>query len=263
MISAIPADVALEHRRQILALTTQLSPCASVSDLVTTSRDNHDGVILGNPVVNRPWEWMEYLGDPVTDAKEENRNGDNTFKNAGAISLEMFNAKITGDSVIPSMSEEVDEKMESRIRAFEDGLSADALFMRDWRETRVFEGSSGLPFGFHRPANSEVSEIDKEIVGGHTTKVASGLYHYSSLISAAQNQRLMIGSPGHASGGRLADSTSSEVVDSESNSTASSKTLPRTKRKIDSVSDDEVDVMEGRVSGPSEKKRRGGKGKKR
>jgi mediator of RNA polymerase II transcription subunit 12 len=183
VMSDIPADIALEHRRQILALATQLSPCASVSDLVTSSRDNHNDVIFGNPVINRPWEWTEYLGDPITDAKEENRNGDNTFKNAGAIPLEMFSAKITGDSVIPSMSDEVDGKMESRIRTFEDGLSADTLFRRDWRETRVLdasEASSGPPFGFHLPSNSEASEAGKEIAGGHTFKVTSGLSHYSS-----------------------------------------------------------------------------------
>ena len=179
-MSDIPADVALEHRRQILALTTQVSPCASVSDLVTSSRDNHNDVILGNPVINRPWEWTEYLGDPATDAKDDNRNGDNAFKNAGAIPLEMFSAKITGDSIIPSMSEEVDGKMESRIRAFEDGLSADTLFRRDWRATRVLdasEGSSGPPFGFHRPINSEASEAGKEIAAGRTFNVTSGLYH--------------------------------------------------------------------------------------
>jgi mediator of RNA polymerase II transcription subunit 12 len=176
----IPADVALEHRRQIQALATQLSPCASVSDLVTTSRDNHDDVMLGNPVINRPWEWMEYLGDPVMDAKEENRNKKekenpiHSFKNAGAISLEMFGARITGDCIVPNMSEEVDGRMESRIREFEDGLSADTLFRRDWRETRVVDISEGISGpSAQRPTNTEASETGKEIAaGGYTTKVA-------------------------------------------------------------------------------------------
>ena len=72
---------------------------------------------------------------------------------------------------------------------------------------------------------------------------------------------MTIGSPDHASGDRLTDSTSSEMVDSESNSTASSKTLSRSKRKIDSISDDEIDVMEGSVPGASERRR--GKRRKR
>ncbi len=133
----IPADVALEHRRQIQALATQVSPCAAVADLVTSSRDNHDD------------------------------------GNAGAISLEMFGAKITGDCIVPN-TEEVDGRMESRIREFEDGLSADTLFRRDWRETRVVdisEGTSGP--SVQRPTNTEASETGKEIVAsGYTTKVA-------------------------------------------------------------------------------------------
>jgi len=135
--------------------------------------------MLGIPVINRPWEWMEYLGDPVTDAKEESGNKKekenpiHSFRNAGAISLEMFGAKITGDCIVPN-TEEVDGRMESRIREFEDGLSADTLFRRDWRETRVVdisEGTSGP--SVQRPTNTEASETGKEIVAsGYTTKVA-------------------------------------------------------------------------------------------
>jgi hypothetical protein len=61
-----------------------------------------------------------------------------------------------------------------------------------------------------------------------------------------------MGSPDHASSGHLADSTSSEMVDSASNSTVSSKTL--SKRKIDNLSDDELEV-EGPIPAASEKKR--------
>jgi len=70
-------------------------------------------------------------------------------------------------------------------------------------------------------------------------------------------------SPGRSS--IVSDSTLSEVGDSESISTASSKTIPNRKRKLDARSDDEIEVTEPVQVEPSSKKgiRIVGKGKAR
>ncbi|KAK2467842.1 hypothetical protein APHAL10511_000137 [Amanita phalloides] len=224
-ISDVPTDIPPDHRRQIMALATQVSPCASVSDLVMSIRDNHNEATLSNPVVNRPWEWMEHLGDPGVDVKEQHRDDEanehlrHALKNAGAISLEMFGAKITGDYIIPNLA---DGQLESHVRAFEDGLSADTLFRRDWRESRIDIGEGSSIIIARKPTGEHESEMG-------TKNQRSTVEHHT---------------PDHVSGTRIVDSTSGEMVDPESNSTTSIKTS-KSKRKLDAMSDDDVEATEG------------------
>ena len=42
-----------------------------VSGLVYASLDGSGEVRLGQQVQNRPWEWIEYIGDPLVDAKDQ------------------------------------------------------------------------------------------------------------------------------------------------------------------------------------------------
>ncbi|KAF8621541.1 hypothetical protein AX15_007713 [Amanita polypyramis BW_CC] len=229
----IPTNIAPEHRKQILALSAQVSPNALVSELVMSDRKDGNGAILGNPVINCPWEWMEYLGEPVVPDAKERRNSEeignlkHAFKNAGSISLELFGAKVTGDC-IPTTTEELDGKMESHVRAFEDGLSVNNLFKRDWQEARVKINEDPSLLAVSKQVAEHESSAGNEIVtSGHANK--------NQLMTTSCR------SPSHASH----TSVSSELADLESNTTISSKMLSASKRKIGSLSDDEMEAAEG------------------
>jgi mediator of RNA polymerase II transcription subunit 12 len=117
------------HRVRLLALFPHLRPNAVVQDLTHAHRDSTGHLVYGTPVQNRPWEWIENLGGDDQD------NG--TIRNTASLALELFGAKATGDRVINSVHD--DERcIPSRLAGiFEDELSAESVFRRDWRETRL------------------------------------------------------------------------------------------------------------------------------
>ncbi|KAF7975033.1 hypothetical protein HWV62_10509, partial [Athelia sp. TMB] len=55
--------------------------------------------------------------------------------NSASISLDLFNAYLVGDAVVHSGTE--DPRIEANLRSFEDGLSSESIFKRDWRESRI------------------------------------------------------------------------------------------------------------------------------
>ena len=93
---------------------------------------------------NRPWEWIENLGEAVLDDNLP-RLPDSTIKNAGSLSLELFAARPTGDHIVRSTvlspnkdnSDSINMRLEGDLRSFEDGITAESVYKRDWREARL------------------------------------------------------------------------------------------------------------------------------
>ena len=113
-------------------------------------RDASGHLAYGTPVQNQPWEWVENLGEPAVE-EDANRWWEGPFKNASSLSLELFAARRTGDHIPrpirntttttttkrDSDHERDDMRLEGDLRSFEDGLSAESIYRRDWHETRL------------------------------------------------------------------------------------------------------------------------------
>ncbi|KAJ7251846.1 hypothetical protein B0H12DRAFT_1202710 [Mycena haematopus] len=191
------------------------------------------------PVVNRPWEWIENLGEPtVLDAKEEDKERLNhVVKNSGSLSLEAFGARMTGDGILQGQAD--DDRVQANIRTFQDGLSADAMFKRDWRETRMEPEVAAL-------VDSSLGRVRGEtsVLGGAGTSPASSVLSRSSAHGSAGSRRP---SPGQSSLNRFL--TSTETADAEG-STGSSSRKAGSKRKAPS---DEETALEGSSRGKKPK----------
>lgn len=274
--SELPTDMPSEHRAQLRSLLPYMPPNTTISNLVTAHRDSSGHLVLGAQVLNRPWEWIENLGDyPIPDTKHDQDDDGEAkarypIRNSASLSLDLFNARATGDGIVTSTIVD-DPRIEANIRIFEDGLSAESVFKRDWRETRTeldddiivggganraeeVDGLGGLP-SFPRTADQRSTSRSRR------TSPASSIRSHKS------------GSANPPSSGcssplqppplpRLTNSGSSEplVVDADVPTSVSqiattstvtnpaSSTRRVSKRKL-TISDDEVEIIEG--PGPS------------
>ncbi|KAJ7209594.1 hypothetical protein GGX14DRAFT_630911, partial [Mycena pura] len=252
--SDIPSDFPREYRNQIQALLSHLPPPRVVSQLAASHRDSASGFLIPDgPVLNRPWEWIENLGEPtVLDPKEEEKERQEKdrlkmqylVKNSSSMSLEVFGARMTGDGILqPS---DGDARIQANIRTFQDGLSVDPMFKRDWRETRMEPELSAL-------VAANVGTLVKTEAGGvlggtgtvqslqfrpekkAPTKAspASSILSRSSAHGSVGSRRP---SPGHSSLNRSSISTTGEPGDG---STGSSSRKTSSKRKAPSSDDEE------------------------
>ncbi|KAH9993507.1 hypothetical protein BJV74DRAFT_833136 [Russula compacta] len=122
-LADLPADMPAEYRQQLRCLLPYPPPHEGVADLVYASLDSSGQTLPGPPVMNRPWDWVESLGDNAPgDAPAEGG-----VRNNASLSLELFAARATGDSV----------RSEKNPRGFHDGLGGESVFARDWAETRI------------------------------------------------------------------------------------------------------------------------------
>jgi mediator of RNA polymerase II transcription subunit 12 len=231
-------------------------------NLTNAYRDAAGNVVYGSPVLNRPWEWVENLGEPPSlDPKEEEKEREEKerlktrylVKNSGSLSLETFSARITGDGVITGYK---DTREESNVRSFEDGLSAESIFKRDWREARVsLEGTAVLNHTRTRGEEDGQAAMSLSSQGRMEKRPAlrespasSVLSRGSAHISASGSSLSRRTSPGQSLN-RSSTSTASEPIDVD---TVSAMTKPSTsnqteKRKIGAESDDEVEIVEGPI----------------
>ncbi|KAI0045300.1 hypothetical protein FA95DRAFT_1495630 [Auriscalpium vulgare] len=139
-LADLPADMPAEYRLQLRCLLPYPPPSEGVADLAYASRDASGQVVIGAAVVNRPWEWVESLGDhAVGDVKDDQQvneqsahKGQPAIKNSGSLSLELFAGRATGDRVIDSH-----QGAQANLWSFQDNLSAQSMLARDWMETRV------------------------------------------------------------------------------------------------------------------------------
>ncbi|KAJ7124966.1 hypothetical protein C8R44DRAFT_127826 [Mycena epipterygia] len=250
--SDIPSDFPREYRNQIQTLLPHLPPPAVVSQLATSHRDSTGLLLHDAPVLNRPWEWIENLGEPaVLDLKEEDKEREErerqrlqySVKNAGSLSLDVFGARPTGDGIL--QNQEGDARIQTNIRTFQDGLSADAMFKRDWRETRMEPEVAALVdasigrvksetslLGSAGTAHSIQGRAEKRTVA--RTSPASSILSRSSAHGSAGSRRP---SPGQSSLNRLSISTMGEAADADSSSTGSSSRKAGSKRKASSDDD--------------------------
>jgi mediator of RNA polymerase II transcription subunit 12 len=260
-----------EYKKQILSIITRNPPSRVVSNLVHSYRDPQGSLVLGAPVANRPWEWVEYLGEPnATDEIERERfETKHSIKNSGSISLETFGARLTGDSIVRNLVRSVDDpRVEDDLRSFEDGLASESVFARDWRETRVTVNVEPvtnhiqrmkIDGDHHHSAPRQFYPNPVKSDGKSTPKgspAASIVSRSSGRDSSRKHQ-----SPSQASGTgtyhRLSNSTMGETMDVDSMSTVASKKPSTSKRKTAVEDDDEVEIVEGPVpnEGPGTSKR--------
>ncbi|KAG6821035.1 hypothetical protein H0H93_007925 [Arthromyces matolae] len=268
LLAALPR----EHHKQLSSLLPLLPDTSAVANLVNSQRDASGNMIYGAPVVNRSWEWIENLGEPtILDANEEDRDrGEKerfesryAVKNSSSLSLEVFGARFTGDGVLRNSNTDQDYRRLGKLRGFGDGLSAENLFNRDWRETRVDLDPDGSNPGIHQQRPNEGNE-----------QVGSSSY---SGVSQPEKRPTPRGSPApsNVSRGstsskgvlnRNSSSTISEIIDVDSATTVTSKQSSPNKRKASAVSDDEIEIIENPIPAQPSKKAKGksvGKSKKR
>lgn len=275
-----------EYRTQLRSLLPYVPPNTTISNLVTAHRDSSGHLVLGPPVLNRPWEWIENLGDyPIPDTKHDNDDDGEArarypIRNSASLSLDLFNARATGDGII-SYPIGDNPRIEANMRSFEDGLSAESVFKRDWRETRIeldddiiVGGSAnraeevdelgGLP-SFPRPTDRRSASRSRRTSPASSVRShKSGSAKLSIAPSSGRSSPLQ---PPPLP--RLSNSSSSEpilfdvdvpasVAHIATTSTAASSTRRASKRKL-TVSDDEVEIVEGPVAAAAPGPSRAGK----
>lgn len=178
-ISQLPPDMPLSHREKLRALLPFTPVIQTVASLAYATRDPSSGALIATHAVqHRPWEWMEHLGETaLVEGTEAERTqdervlppGQRPVKNAGSISLELFEAHATGDGLPDSA---LDDRARAAMHTFEDGLAADNLFQRDWREARL-EPLDGMGPGTGR-SRGEDADVLSALPTFPRTGIAAG-----------------------------------------------------------------------------------------
>lgn len=246
---------------------------------MSSHRDASGNLVFGPPVVNRPWEWIENLGEPqLLDPKEEEKEREERrrikakylVKNTGSLPLENFGARLTGEGIpthrlfdepsIPPAGRpltmrpppQLDERAIANIRLFEDRLSSESVFTRDWKETRI-------DFETHLIDTSSVSK-------GTTSGPTTGMFDDIDMMNVDKTYPPSRGSPASSIISRSSASGGRSSITAGGNSSTSKMTTsdiidvdafvgsgrPTEKRKaVDDESDDEVIIIEGPSMRPS------------
>lgn len=263
--SDLPLDLPGEYHEQLTSLLPQFPAVPSVSNLVNYHRDVAGNIDYVTPVVNRPWEWVENLGDPTPiEPKGDEREGEkialkarSLVKNSGSLSLDTFDARMTGDGILRSLREEVvDMRTEGNLRIFQDGLAGENIFKRDWCETRIPLDAKVIP----RPTAGRVGGELVQEVGGiagnpsnsrerRMTPRGSPSSSVVSRSSARASTASIRQSPRQGLVHKRSSSATSDVIDVDSVTTnsLSSNRGCSSKRKAAAitVSDDEIEIIEG------------------
>ncbi|KAJ6558511.1 hypothetical protein DFH09DRAFT_1486615, partial [Mycena vulgaris] len=266
--SDIPSDFPREYRNQIQSLLRHLPPTAVVSQLATSHRDSTGQILHDAPVLNRPWEWIENLGEPtVLDPKDEDKEREEKdrlkvqylVKNSGSLSLDVFGARATGDGIL--QAQEGDARIQANIRTYQDGLSADAMFKRDWRETRMEPDV----FPSVDPGAGRVRSETSVLGGAGFTHSIQGRAEKRSVTRASPASSILSRSSAHGSAGsrrpspgqsslnRLSISTMGDTADADSSTTGSSSRKAGTKRRAPSSDDDATFESSSRGKRPKPK----------
>lgn len=216
----------LKHQFRRLLPYVEINP--AVRNLFYTSRQPDETLVYHGPVQNRPWEWTEYLGDDNPDE----------FRNSGSLSLELFDAKLTGDYLFSSKG--LSERAESSLLSLRSDVVYENIFERDWREGRVpFHTGTPPEYGSRLGGNDEEGEdAGPKVRGGQLgSRGASPASSIRSRISAASFRSPSVSSQLS----RHAEST--DVIDADSlPSTGSTRTQ---KRKASNEIDEEGGSGEG------------------
>ncbi|KAF8875798.1 hypothetical protein CPB84DRAFT_1853156 [Gymnopilus junonius] len=252
-LNDLPSDMPPEYHKQIRSLLVTYNADSLVANLVNTHRDPQGNTVHGPAVVNKPWEWIESLGEPsVLDPKEGEREREekdrlkvrHLVKNSGSVSLDNFAARVAGDGIKSNMLNDDGDVVEGCTRFFEDGLSEN-IFIRDWRESRLdFEPSlEAISHQKHELAHDALM-ITGNSQALRASPSSSVISRSSTTLSGLRQQQQ---SPALTIHNR--PSVVREVVDMDTLPGTSMKGKESIKRKMTSmaVSDDEVEIIEGPV----------------
>ena len=245
-LSQLPPDMPLELKHQFRALLPYVEINPAVRNLFYTSRQPDETLIYHGPVQNRPWEWTEYLGDDNLDE----------FRNSGSLSLELFDAMLTGDNFFNSKG--LSRRAESSLLSLRNDVVYQNIFERDWREGHVpLQAGTPPEYGSRLGCNDEEGEDEssKARVGQLGSRGASPASSVRSRISAASFRSPSVSSQLS----RRAGSTDVMEVDSLP-STCSTRTQKR--KASDEIDEEENEVPIIDKPGPgASKKKAGTKGK--
>lgn len=244
-----------------------------MTNLVTSRLDAVGNILQEQPVINQPWEWIENLDDasgidgPSKDEDSERQEMARLktrylVKNTGSLSLEHFSAQMTGDGVVELLAREYDAHALNDIRTFEDGLDAEGIFARDWRESRTdFDESISSPTSVSSgraipSAGGGTGSGDGEQEAGSSSSHVKAERKLTPMRASPASSIVSRGSAkGSASSWRQQSPTvkmASEGSDLDGLSRGAAK------RKMDG-GDDEIEVIEGPNTAPPAKRARAGK----
>lgn len=282
-LSDLPSDMPPEYKERMRTLLPYVALNPAVENLVYTTHDASGALVSTSPVLNRPWEWTEYLGDspagePVRSAAEDRMlDGRPHVRNTSAFPLELFDARVTGDRIIPpsgpsasastsgSRGAKDDMMAEESLHSLQDDVYAESVFRRDWRETRISldDDVAGGQNASAR-AKTELEEAPPPLpaFSGHALGVgaleprplsrrpspASSVRSVASALGSITSRRQ---SPAHPLS-RLSVSTAGEIIDVDAFDGHTSVTGSSNKRKVMSTiveDDDEIEIIDG--PGPS------------
>ncbi|KAJ3781694.1 hypothetical protein GGU10DRAFT_98188 [Lentinula aff. detonsa] len=239
-LSSLPPDIPFEYRKKILSLLPNLPGVASVQNLSNAHRDANGNIHIDAPVVNRPWEWTENLGELAGDSSQGRE-----VKNSGSLNLLNFGARLTGEGRIPEAYKN-DARVQENLRMFEDGFSAESIFQRDWRETRVKASVEDL-----LGTEGSRSKMDEYVPMSAVTHGRNGKRKGSPAMSvsgASRSSGVSIRqSPGRGALHRRSSSTNSDIIDVDAIPSMAAGSSSRGKRKAVVESDDDVVFVEGPV----------------
>lgn len=251
--SCIPSDAPPSYVGPLRALLAHFSPSPTVANLSTAHRDATSGnLVLGVPVVNRPWEWIENIGEPIT-AQDQEAHTQHPIRNASSLSLELFGARATGDGIV-----------DAQLYQFEDGLNAESMFKRDWRETRIEPDGAwhGVDSAGAHDREEEADELGQMPTFAGQRGMDSRSKPGSRRVSPASSVRSrasgsggtgsMRPSPSQNSSSRptATNSTVSEPMGAEGKGSGGKRSAAKRKAAMDD-SDDEVEIVEGPIPAPA------------
>ncbi|TFK53918.1 hypothetical protein OE88DRAFT_1717321 [Heliocybe sulcata] len=267
-LSDLPQDMPPPFRARIRTLLpfTDLPP--AVQDLVYAPADaSAADTAHFAPVQNRPWEWVEYLGDPMAlDPKEEEKEKQekdkvrtkHLIKNSTSLSLELFGTRMTTDGVIDL--KDGDSRLEGDLRSFEDGIWGESIFKRDWRESRVqlVDYTSGRSKSEEdedgTAAGMSGLQVEKPSNASRKPSPASSAISRSSAASRSSAHTMQASSSSSGTPRRSAvGSTVSEPIDVDS-IVGGSRT--GAKRGRDQVGDDGVEILDAPPDAPASRAKR-------
>ena len=271
-LSDLPADMPPEYKARMRSLLPYVELNPAVDGLVYITRDASGAVVSSVPVQNRPWEWTEYIGD--NPAGEMSRGGDERVlddrphvKNSAALSLDLFEARVTGDRVIlpPKQVHQgflaaVEDMMaEENLRSFQDDVFSEGPFRRDWRQTRIpFDDAIGTNPSGRRTSPQDDDNINTmtplPALSGHPVAAGPSEHRPSSRRPSPASSVRSAGSArsiaSHHAFSRLSASTSGDVIDVDALDVGGSGTGSSNKRKAMSTiaeEDSDIEIIEGPV----------------
>ncbi|KAI0344762.1 hypothetical protein BDW22DRAFT_1354912 [Trametopsis cervina] len=265
----LPPDMPSPYRSRIRTLLPFVPPNNAVADLAYVSKD---GDTVMTPVQNRPWEWTEYLGERSSVDHKDDQVGEDSIKNSGSLSLDLFGAIPVGKwhPTLSSRGDTASQNIQGAIRMLQETHFTESVFKRDWRESRTSVAfSARAATTVHAEAEDELSAlpqftpIDRP---SNSSRMASPVSSVRSRGSVQPTGSLRHQSPFQLQSQRMSmsGSTVSDAIDVDSldvdmpASTASlSQGQGSVKRKAaaDIGEGDEIEFVEGPVANTQKKQK--------